>query len=504
MLLPLVPQTAYAADEPRLFISTVKTSGGNTSEKTVEYIELYNAGLADVSLDGWFVEYAKPSSGRGPESCGTDPWDSPDLTVTEVTLSGTVFWHDALRVPLRMNDNVAGSLRLVRRVTDDSVVVHDVVGWGSETSVAYCFEGTAAVIPKGDTALMRCTVDGIPDDVNDNSRDFQLIAVGDGPEPCEPPLVDESDEDETLDPIVYYPVEITELLPDPGAGLLDSEDEFIELYNPNEFAVNIEGYRLFTGSASKSYEYALPDLTLAPKAYVALYARDTKLSLVNTTGYAWIEAPDGTLLSETHWYENIKSDIAWALIDNAWVATNQPTPGAANKASLIDEAAAKAANTELPPCGEGRYRHPETNRCRNIETATSELVPCREGQVRNPDTNRCRAITTASSDLTPCRPGQERNPETNRCRNVAAATTELKPCQEGYERNPETNRCRKIAVNTAAALAGETTQARPDYTLIGIGLAAAFGYAAYEYRQDFGNALHKIRTQRTINKSAGK
>jgi hypothetical protein len=71
-------------------------------------------------------------------------------------------------------------------------------------------------------------------------------------------------------------------------------------------------------------------------------------------------------------------------------------------------------------CEPGKYRNPETGRCRSVETA-DVLTPCKEGQYRSPETNRCRSVASAASTPAPCQPNQERNPETNRCRKKAAS-----------------------------------------------------------------------------------
>ena len=141
-------------------------------------------------------------------------------------------------------------------------------------------------------------------------------------------------------------------------------------------------------------------------------------------------------------------------------------------------------------CGPGKYRHPLTNRCRNVETDVVTFAGCDADEYRNPETNRCRKISTAASLLTPCDATQERNPETNRCRKILASTdTALTPCAAGYERNPETNRCRKVIASAAnTAVIGDVqneSQSTNNNRYIGL---AAFGavivYGIYEWRTE--------------------
>jgi hypothetical protein len=152
----------------------------------------------------------------------------------------------------------------------------------------------------------------------------------------------------------------------------------------------------------------------------------------------------------------------------------------------------------LEPCPVGKYRNPETNRCKNLQLSTAVLASCAVGQVRNPETNRCRSIATLAASLIPCRADQERNPETNRCRNIASSVQNS--CQEGYERNPETNRCRKIPAKLAASpsvgeLSGKS-QDNPNIFFLTIMSTIVLGYGVYEYRRDISNYLAKIKSHK--------
>jgi hypothetical protein len=156
--------------------------------------------------------------------------------------------------------------------------------------------------------------------------------------------------------------------------------------------------------------------------------------------------------------------------------------------------------TLLAPCPEGKFRNPDTNRCKTFETAVSELQPCDEDEYRNPETNRCNKVSPTTSSLTPCKPGQERNPETNRCRNITSASI-LAPCPEGQERNPETNRCRKIGVlgattddiPTVSDIAVEPTAGSINWTVIAVAVFGTFGYMIYEWRSEIGITYGRMR-----------
>lgn len=279
---------------------------------------------------------------------------------------------------------------------------------------------------------------------------------------------------------------LSEILSNP-AGLEADGGEFIELFNAGAEPVSLENCSLSTDKLS-SYSFSADD-KLEPGGYLVVPLTD---KLLNGNGQVALL----TSVDEIVEYPSLGDDIAYALIDGQWQITSVPTPGAAN---LPSPAEPETADEEGPaPCPPGKYRNPETNRCRNIETAAANLTPCRAGQERNPETNRCRTIATATASLTPCREGYERNPETNRCRKVTAANTELAPCDEGYERNPETNRCRRITAVAGASTAPPDTDSSAAPLNNGIFILAAvfaIGYGAFEYRHDLANRLSGLRAR---------
>lgn len=141
------------------------------------------------------------------------------------------------------------------------------------------------------------------------------------------------------------PPTITELLPNPASPLTDSADEFIELFNPNDQAFNLEGYLLETGTTTK-HRYTFPAGTvLQPGAYAAFFSASTGLSLSNSGGQARLLDPEYTVLSETLVYDTAKDNQSWSYIDGKWQWSSTPTPNAANAISAIkaDSSASKSS-----------------------------------------------------------------------------------------------------------------------------------------------------------------
>jgi hypothetical protein len=294
--------------------------------------------------------------------------------------------------------------------------------------------------------------------------------------------------------IEYSPLVLNEILPNAIGS--DDGNEFVEIYNPSDSAVDLTFYILKVGDTDAVYSFPV-GATIGPGEYRTFNDSQMKFTLVNSSGRVILTAIGGSVFGDTGVYESAAEGESWALIDSTWQYTNRPTPNAQNMVSVVTEAPNDSSSSELKPCNPDQYRNPETNRCKKYETTS--LKPCKEGQYRSTETNRCRNVTSAST-LTPCKEGQYRNPETNRCRKIAS-TSSLKPCDEDQYRNPETNRCRKkesISVPEADYAVKGVDDGPEAFTgwwaLGGVGVLAA-GYAGWEWRREitrFGQRFFRL------------
>ena len=285
--------------------------------------------------------------------------------------------------------------------------------------------------------------------------------------------------------------------------------DYVKLQNIGTLPIDLSLYRLRTdsGTAESGNAFSLNGM-LDIGMYLTVSLRDDgeKLSLTDSGGYVWLEDIAGIAkyYDETmaqYPSASAVSKIGWAwVLDNAdmvWKWTSTPQPSAANIITVPVEVVTTSAG-ELSECPAGKYRNPETNRCRSLEEAVNVLAQCEEGKERNLATNRCRSVASvASAVLSPCDEGQERNPATNRCRaTTSASTSTLVPCQTGYERNPATNRCRKVigvVTNNAASTQVETAENSSfQAALLVFAAAGAVGYGVYEWRTELMRGLRRF------------
>lgn len=496
---------------------------GSGSSAGSEFVELYNQSDASVDVTGWKIQYQ--TAANNPVS---DSWS------TRATLEGSIMARSFLLAASTNYETEQGitadaswSSTLpydggkIRIITDSDQLV-DSVSYGTAVGT----EGSPApVLSSGYSLKRHVNADAQFIDENENSTDFELsdspYAQGGGVEEVAPPeeSVDlcnnltgeqaeipegyESDGAGGCMQIVTPPEEledrtltITELFPNP----LENEDnnEFIEIYNPQDEPIGLDGYIIYTGN-SYNREYVFTgNLEIGAKEYLAFYSSEINITLANSGSRAKLVAPAGNLVSETESYTNSKDEMSWSLFEDGWKFSEKSTPDAENEYVITEDSSSGSTSTyNLKPCRSDQFRNPETNRCKLKSSSSSSLKPCAADQYRNPETNRCRKIGSSSSSLTPCKVGQYRNPETNRCRKIESASS-LKPCQPGYERNPETNRCRKATSNSSATFT-EPASINPidlNSRIVAILIFMAGGYALYEYRTDITNLINRLRNKR--------
>ena len=542
-----MPNRAAAAST-NIVIYQLQT--GSSSAATEEFISVYNNNPYSWDVTGWCITKSSSSDATQAQlGCIVSPEPNVKIMLPShafLTLGTNEFivTHTGFTPDIVFNANLATASGHIRVLDRDKQEI-DRLGWGTAVHP----EGTSAPAHASGKILQRQIEEGFAlKDTDNNSNDFaqtilpalvqsslyeeeiptDLCGNINGLQATLPPgflfdqsgncqqdvcsnvdllqidvpdgYVSELDGTCSLVPLEGATLVISELLP--NVTSYDTGKEFIEIYNPNDRAIDLKGYVLQLGP-SFAISYTLPDQTILPGAYMSFSDSITNLVLSNTSASLRLVAPNGNVVSEAEMYLSPVENMAWALLGTTWQYTNQPTPGAANVGSLEESSAGDAEIKTLAPCPAGQYRSSDTNRCRLLQTAVSGITPCKAGQERNPETNRCRtSVLGAITSLMPCKAGQERNAETNRCKTVSSST--LAPCDEGQQRNAETNRCRKTGSpeSTLAKVQDvATNQAGVSvrWWIVGAAIAVAIGYGAYEWRQDVINLIHKRRAKKITN-----
>lgn len=506
----------------RSVISHLKT--GETGALTREYVSFYNNSEDSVDVTGWCVYYASSSDATKTKLvCLEPPADNIRLILSpfsyvrfssvEFKVSTAGFVPDAV-----FTAGMSATGGHIRLLDKDNMEI-DKLGYGTAVSP----ELTAIVAHASGSLFERKKITNVEflQDTNNNNADFSSVILAtipasglveevvlidvcsniDGMQTALPvdyfldnglcaedvcdniaglqavvPSGYESKDGENCTEVIIILessiLSITELLPNVSG--VDTGKEFIEIYNPNNHSVEIEGYSLELGP-TYSKKYVLGKQLLDPFSFMTFGDVLTKLTLPNSSASLRLIAPNGDTVSQVDSYDSPKDDESWALISNVWQFTNQPTPESANLPSLVEVLLnTNGADKELSPCAEGQERNPATNRCRSIASAIDSLVPCKAGQERNPDTNRCRSIIDVASALVPCTEGQERNPDTNRCRGVSTVG--------------------EVASAKVTDIPSATKNSN-NLLIIGVLVVAVLGYAIYEWRNEIAKLFTKLRSR---------
>jgi len=126
---------------------------------------------------------------------------------------------------------------------------------------------------------------------------------------------------------------ISELLP--ACSGLDQECEFIELFNPENKAVDLEGWQL---TDLKTYYQFSKDSFIKASSYLSVERKDSKITLNNSGEKIFLLDPAGKVINGVE-FAKAKKDLSFArdLGSKKWQWTNKPTPGKENIFVLEEE-----------------------------------------------------------------------------------------------------------------------------------------------------------------------
>lgn len=304
---------------------------GSKASGTEEFIELLNDNAVAVDLAGWKIQYFSASA---------TSYSGPTRTIN---LSGQL-GPSALYLIASTNylaglANVSYSATLSQtgghlRLLDSTAQERDFVGWGNASMVG---ASAASALPAG-LVLAR---DNAPNFIisGDNSKDF-VVSIS--PTPAQLNIIQSPGSgvgnNMPAASIVVDPnaaeLYLNEILPDPAAPASDSSDEFVEIFNPTNTAIELSGFKLTSGN-NESYKFVLGSSSINGGEYLVIYSRNSHLTLSNSGGQVKLYDSLGNLIDQTAVYPKAQTGQAWAKFGSAWQWTTTPTPQAANQLTTL-------------------------------------------------------------------------------------------------------------------------------------------------------------------------
>ena len=377
-------------------INEIQTNGVGTGTTGQEFIELKNIASTAVDIGGWKLQYIASTGNLATAKYfvtfaspmvinpGGYILITPELFLTEINPRTTYAITSAFA-------GLAASGGTVQLVDAINVVV-DEVGWGTKTGTIV--ETEPAMAPSDGGSIQRKVIDGLVVDTDNNKNDFESLLAPTpqadnpapetsppDPDPVDPELIPDSPPgpeilpdtnpvdstgttDETplpentppettgSDPVnTPQPILLNELFIDPASPLTDANDEWVELYNPNDNPQNLAGYSVYAGDTYAYHHTFSADTTIAARGYISISSAGTSIALANGSGRVKIVGPTGQIYDETT-YETAKSGESWAKNGAAeWQWTLTPTLDAANiitqspTVALVTKAVASAKKT---------------------------------------------------------------------------------------------------------------------------------------------------------------
>lgn len=339
-------QSITLADTPlakELTVSQIKITGD-------EFIILRNATNNNIQLDNYWLQYfndfdlTRTTSASSSQLPGVwlQPGQEIMLAVGTAAACGPV-WISKLSFSFK---DAAGMLQILNLSQTGGIIGYkpeDQVSWSSKTADPVDIKGVSgsaaaqihyrtdtgwasAVTPPGCSAASTSTSPA------SNTPDTLTRPISSPPSI----LLSESNEGASISNIPpadagLIAPQLSEILPNPASPKTDANDEYIELYNPNDKVFDLSGFKLQTGTSS-AYTYTFPNgqFSLQPWEFKAFYSSVTNLSLSNTISEVKFLSPDGDVLGSSDAYSDAQDDYAWILADGLWQWSSVPSPDARN------------------------------------------------------------------------------------------------------------------------------------------------------------------------------
>lgn len=135
-----------------------------------------------------------------------------------------------------------------------------------------------------------------------------------------------NDDTAPVTPIVYPGgIFINEIMPSPEGA--DEDSEWVELYNSNDFEVNLTDWKIQDSIGTKT-TYTIKQ-KIPGFGFLVLERPETKITLNNDQDGLTLFSPDNKTI-DSAFYEEAEVGLSYVKVNSSWQWSTSPTPGAKN------------------------------------------------------------------------------------------------------------------------------------------------------------------------------
>ena len=302
-----MPLFAFAGAPLDIVINEIAWMG-TTSSYNNEWIELYNNTSLTVNIDGWTLKAVDDT----PKINLAGTISANGFFLLERTDDNALPDIPADQIYTGVLENAGENLELYDNLENLIDFINYDTGWfAGDNSTKQTMERKNPLL-NSDLNNWKNSLnpDGTPKEKNSESKT----------EP-EPELLP-SKEESFPSGIIF-----NEILPSPVG--LDEIEEWIEIFNQNEFKVDISNWQI-TDTEGKTTIYTFLEGTeISPKGFLVLLRPDSKITLNNSGDGLNLIQPDGKIIDSIG-YENAPRGKSYNRTETGWVWSSTLTPDGAN------------------------------------------------------------------------------------------------------------------------------------------------------------------------------
>jgi len=308
-----------------LLITEVQIAGERANN---DFIKIYNPLNQDLDISGYKLR-KRASTGRE-SSIRVFPTGSKILAKNYFLWANSKDnYHLEIRADVWSTATLAKNNSIAFFNPEGAIL--DALAWGKSQNPFV--SGTAfPENPVASQQLKRKIIDGIYQNTANNSQDFYLYPPS-KPE-TETPLQKEPQPETQLGSqpeSLIYPsgVLINKILPNTPLGIKDEEGEYIELFNRNNFEVDLSGWKI-EDTAGRTTTYTFPQgIKIVAQGFLVLYRPISKITLNNDGDGLNLIQPDGKIIDTVN-YEKAPRGQSYNRTLSGWVWSTTLTPGSEN------------------------------------------------------------------------------------------------------------------------------------------------------------------------------